>query len=263
MTNYIKRFYDKEEWKQIKLASPFKERYEMYVSNYGLMQRVLLSTGEKNTLKQPLTEGYPTSNLNVILPMSEEDLVYFTEIRLELHTLKKRISEINKLLLTEKKKRALTAELVKTEKLLKTQTAQYKRIYKKKELKRRYTFGGLVHRFVAMKFVEKPSEQHSFVAHMDFDKLNNHHSNLKWMTKEEITKHNLKNPSVIKSKAKVLNGPVRRSNTKLLERDVMIIKKRINEGVSLSQLAKRYEVTETQLLRIKRGINWGKVPAAL
>ena len=43
----------------------------------------------------------------------------------------------------------------------------------------------------------------------------------------------------------------------------MILKKRMNEGVSLRELAKRNKVTETQLLRIKRGINWGKVAAAL
>ena len=43
----------------------------------------------------------------------------------------------------------------------------------------------------------------------------------------------------------------------------MILKKRLNEDTPLSQLAKRYKVSETQILRIKRGENWGKVPAAL
>ena len=43
----------------------------------------------------------------------------------------------------------------------------------------------------------------------------------------------------------------------------MILKKRMNEGVSLADLAKRNKVTVTQLSRIKSGENWGKVPAAL
>lgn len=42
----------------------------------------------------------------------------------------------------------------------------------------------------------------------------------------------------------------------------MLIKKRLNEGKSLSILAKQFKVTTTQLSRIKRGINWNDIQAA-
>ncbi len=99
------------------------------------------------------------------------------------------------------------------------------------------------------------------MAHLDFDKENNHHSNLKWMTQKENSEHQKHSPYVIKSKANVI-GTGRITRQKLTVRQVMIIKKRISEDMPLRTLAKRYKVSETQLLRIKRGINWGNVPAA-
>ena len=81
------------------------------------------------------------------------------------------------------------------------------------------------------------------------------------MTRAECTIHNLKNPLVIKSKIKAASSGLVRTS-KLTTSQVSILKKRMNEGVLLSDLAKRYPVTQTQLLRIKRGENWAKVPAA-
>ena len=39
MKNYIKRFYDIEVWRQVDLQSPFVEKNEMYVSNYGNVKK--------------------------------------------------------------------------------------------------------------------------------------------------------------------------------------------------------------------------------
>ena len=42
----------------------------------------------------------------------------------------------------------------------------------------------------------------------------------------------------------------------------MLLKKLLNEGKSMKQLAKQFKVTTTQILRIKRGVNWAEVDAA-
>jgi len=101
-------------------------------------------------------------------------------------------------------------------------------------------------------------------SHLDFDKKNNHVSNLVWMTREENAEHQKKSPVVIREKEQ-RKFKVRNENTKvykLTSTKVMLIKKKINQGVSLRKLSKTFKVTETQLLRIKRGENWGHVPAA-
>ena len=263
MTNYIKRFYDKEIWESIALPPLFDKKYEMQVSNYGNVKKTVLSTGKITVMKHVLTVGYPSVNIGVMEPVTQGERDYFEPIRAGIKELKNELILLKKIPISESNTNSLTTKIAETEKLLMSKTANYTKILKKKENKRRHTFGSLIHRWVAIHFVEKPSDNHNLVAHMDYDKLNNHHSNLKWMTRAENTKHQLYSPFVIKSKAAVFEKPTRRTNTKLKERDVMILKKRMNEGVSLRQLAKRYAVTETQLLQIKRGINWGKVPAAL
>ena len=58
MDNYIKRFYDQEIWKQVTIKSPFAERFEIYVSNYGKLKRITKINQEEKILRQGLTEGY-------------------------------------------------------------------------------------------------------------------------------------------------------------------------------------------------------------
>ena len=42
----------------------------------------------------------------------------------------------------------------------------------------------------------------------------------------------------------------------------MLLKKLMNEGKPMKQLVKQFKITETQILRIKKGINWSEIPAA-
>jgi HNH endonuclease/NUMOD4 motif len=267
MTNYIKRFHDEEIWKQVELKSPFVEKYELWISNYGNIKKTTLASLLEKTVKPLLTEGYPSTNLTVITPVTEKERARFLPVRQEIAALKLEIKNYaNDLILVSSEDKTYQSILNKIEEIeviLAKTTKDYLKKYQKTVSKRKKTFGGLIHRFIAILFIEKPSEDHNLVAHIDYDKLNNHHSNLKWMTREENAIHQKSSPYVIKAKAKVLVNGGHRSNTKLTESQVMIIKKRINEGVALRELAKRHKVTETQLLRIKRGINWGKVPAAL
>jgi HNH endonuclease len=267
MENYIKRFYDKEQWAKVELKSPFDEKYEMYVSNYGIAKRITKETGETRILLQILTEGYPVVNLYAILPIDEKHNLIFTKNRRVIKGLQDSLKKLNEEIAICDKKTMhyaqIFAKIEETQALLDKVQSSHKKQYKKYETKRRKTFGNLVHRLVATAFVEKPSENHNLVAHLDYDKHNNHHSNLKWMTRQENVQHQLKSPFVIQSKIVAANKKDKVTNAKLTISQVMILKKRMNEGVALRVLAKRYAITETQLLRIKRGENWAKVPAAL
>ena len=42
----------------------------------------------------------------------------------------------------------------------------------------------------------------------------------------------------------------------------MLMKKLINQGKPMKQLVKLFKVTDTQILRIKRGENWADIKAA-
>lgn len=108
-----------------------------------------------------------------------------------------------------------------------------------------------IHRLVARTFLSKKTEEHRFVAHLDFDKQNNSRYNLKWMTEEELNEHNNKNPAILKS---------RTTGYKLTESDVRIIKRLLKSNKTrLSMIAKRFNITHTQLNRIRSGENWGNV----
>ena len=49
---------------------------------------------------------------------------------------------------------------------------------------------------------------------------------------------------------------------KLSTTKVMLMKKLINEGKENKQLVKIFKVSETQIIRIRKGENWGGVEAA-
>lgn len=115
------------------------------------------------------------------------------------------------------------------------------------------TFNRYIHKLVAETFVKRESLDHKFVIHLDYDKLNNHFENLKWVTKDEMVEHNRENPAV-------KNKPIPRNtkNYKLTETKVRMIKKMLqNENTRLKMIAKQFGITHTQLNRIRSGENWG------
>lgn len=117
------------------------------------------------------------------------------------------------------------------------------------------SFNRYIHKLVALFFVERLSDEHKFVIHLDFDKLNNIDSNLKWVTKEEMLEHNRTNPNVINRPR-----PVKSKNYKLNESKVRMIKKMLKSDKSrLKMIAKQFGITHTQLNRIRSGENWGHV----
>src|SRR5690606_29513347 len=100
-----------------------------------------------------------------------------------------------------------------------------------------------------------PSEGHKFVIHLDFNKANNHYRNLKWVTQEELTEHNSRNPNVKNAARKSII-----TNQKLTETDVIRLKRKLQRGNNkLYKLAREFGITHTQLNRIRKGENWGHI----
>ena len=117
----------------------------------------------------------------------------------------------------------------------------------------------LVHKLVAIVFVEKDHDEQTIATHVDWNKKNNHSSNIKWVTKEaayERIMPRLQEINKIKNK-----GIVR--NSKLKPEDVKVLKGMLEKGVKQNVIAKLFSISEMQVTRIKRGENWGKIKSAV
>jgi hypothetical protein len=158
---------------------------------------------------------------------------------------------------------AKAAQLESSTLLLKTLKESLSKKFSDDLKSRTIYYQALIHRLVAEYFIKQPSTEHIIVAHLDYDKLNNHKSNLKWMKPEENYLHQSFSPKVIASKT-YSDGRRKEDakSTKLSVTKVMLLKKLLNEGKPMKQLVKQFKVTETQILRIKRGENWAEVKAA-
>ncbi len=117
------------------------------------------------------------------------------------------------------------------------------------------SFNRYIHKVIEEAFLEKPSDKHIFVIHLDYDKLNNHFENLKCVTKSEMVEHNRSNPNVLNKKI-----PTTSKQYKLTETKVRLIKKMLKEDKTrVKMIAKQFGITHTQLNRIRSGENWGYV----
>lgn len=118
-----------------------------------------------------------------------------------------------------------------------------------------------VHKLVGEYFIEKESEDCTYLIHLDYDKQNNAVKNLKWVNKETYLEHQRNNPSVIKAKKKQAQY-LPDVGHKLTSTDVLRIKKKIwdpDRKTRLRMIAKQFGISEMQLYRIKSGENWSHI----
>ena len=112
----------------------------------------------------------------------------------------------------------------------------------------------LIHKLVAEAFIPKENADQSVVIHLDWNKNNNHVSNLQWVTRTEsyarIHKRLQENR---KKKGKVI------TYSKLKAEEVILIKSMLERGVRQKLIAKMFCVSEMQITRIKKGENWGDI----
>lgn len=118
-----------------------------------------------------------------------------------------------------------------------------------------------VHRLVGEAFLERPSEDHLYIIHLDHDKENNRLENLQWATKAEMQAHQQNSPHVLASRERRKQMKPQKGH-KLTSTDVMRIKKMIfnpKRKTRMKMIAKQFGISEMQLYRIKNGENWGHV----
>jgi hypothetical protein len=106
-----------------------------------------------------------------------------------------------------------------------------------------------VHRLVALVFIGKPKEE-SQVNHIDGVKSNNCVSNLEYCTPSENTQHAYKTGLCNSSIG------VNRQSSKLVDKDIPVIRQRLANGETQRSIAKDYGVSGISILRIKNGRNW-------
>ena len=112
----------------------------------------------------------------------------------------------------------------------------------------------LVHKLVAEVFIPKSNKKQSVVIHLDWNKTNNHISNLQWTTKSESYKRmHERLQEERKKKGKVV------TYSKLKKDEVALIKSMLERGVKQKLIAKMFCVSEMQITRIKRGENWNEI----
>ena len=118
-----------------------------------------------------------------------------------------------------------------------------------------------VHKLVAEFYILRPSEDHKYVLHKDFNKVNNVAVNLFWATEEQKNAHYNKNPKVLENREKLQLSP-RQEGHKLSSTEVMRIKKKIfdpERKTRMKLIAKQFNISEMQLYRIRSGENWAHV----
>ncbi len=108
-----------------------------------------------------------------------------------------------------------------------------------------------VHKLVAKFFIDNPHNK-SFVTHIDYDIKNNYYLNLVWATRQELSNHRKLDPDYNQKKVR---------NSKLTEENVKAIWRRLNKldkptRFDFEKLARKNNITITQIRRIYNGENW-------
>jgi len=116
-----------------------------------------------------------------------------------------------------------------------------------------------IHREMAKIFLKKPSPKHSYVIHLNHNKLDNDIKNLRWSTLEQMIKHQQLSPAKIAYKKVQAN---RTMGLKLNMAQVKKIKEMLkdpNRVMTIKRLAKKFGVSEMTIYRIQSGENWGRI----
>lgn len=106
----------------------------------------------------------------------------------------------------------------------------------------------MVHRLVALAFVPNP-ENKSEINHKDGNKHNNHADNLEWVTRSENLLHAFRVLGVDRKNR-------RKTPRKLPPEKVLEIYNACGTG---QEIAKRFEVSDTMVYKIKKGECWNDV----
>ena len=246
--------YPGEQWKTIQFKLEFTNDFRIEVSNFGRL-RTFNKVSDGNIIKGSMINGYRIVRLKLYQPRDEK-----TQARLD--DLQQQVFELARKLKSQVSSEESKQVINETTALLDTFKKNLSKQFRKDLKERTINYQSLIHRLAADYFLPLPKSEQTIVAHLDHDKLNNRLSNLKWMTPEENYQHQKRSPNVINDQQqrqqRQQSNPKR---AKLTVTRVMLLKKLINEGKPMKQLVKLFKVTDTQIIRIKRGENWANIQA--
>jgi len=122
------------------------------------------------------------------------------------------------------------------------------------------------YKLVAEYFLEKTSDDQTYVLHLDHNLANDFVDNLKWATRQEMLDHQHTSPKVQKARKesgkRLREYTKKRDGYKLTSTKVMLIKRLLakpERKTRLKIIARQFGISEMQIYRIKSGKNWGHV----
>lgn len=116
-----------------------------------------------------------------------------------------------------------------------------------------------IHREMAKIFLKKPTSKHNYVVHANHNKLDNHLKNLRWYTLEQMVNHQQKSPAKIAYKKLQANRDVGLKLTADNVKKIKDVLKNPKRNITIKRLAKKYDVSEMTIYRIKSGENWARI----
>lgn len=247
--------YTNERWKTLKFDFEFTNEGRIEVSNFGRI-RTFNKLSDGNIVNGSMINGYRILRLKLFKPREEKVQKRFDYLQHQVFKLKRKLKSLK----DNKESKTIIAE---TAELLDTLKMNLSKKFQDDLKERTINYHSLVHRLVADYHLKKPAGNQTIVSHLDHDKLNNRASNLQWMTPEQNYEHQKNSPHVIKEKQERRLRPKENSRaTKLTVTKVMLLKKLLEQDKPMKQLVRLFKVTDTQILRIKRGENWADIKAA-
>ncbi len=244
-----------EKWKLLTFNFEYINENRIEVSNFGRI-RTFNKTSDGKILKGSMINGYRIIRLKFFKPRDPGVAQKLSFLQEQVRLLAQKIKGM-------KIEKEGTVEFEDAKKLLATVKKNLKKKFAEDTKKRTIHYHALIHRLVADYFLLKPTEGQTIVAHVDHDKLNNNVANIRWMTPDTNYAHQQLSPYVIAERLDRKTNPLKKpSHSKLTVTRVMLLKKLLNEGRPIKSLAKQFKITNTQILRIKRGENWAQIQAA-
>jgi hypothetical protein len=250
-----------EVWKTIKFDFEYVNDNKFQVSNLGRV-RTFNKASNGNILDGSMLNGYKVMRLKFF---KEKDPV----VKKTLETKKAKIEKFNerskklnndlKLITTKNPSyKLIVAELADIETKRFALRTDYNKQFDKEQKKISFRAHFMVHRMVAKYFLPKPPKAQKFVMHLDHDKLNNRASNLAWGTMKETAQNYVKSDRFKQVIAKRL-ADNNSGYSKLTNKEVVSIKKKLRKGKTLRSIATEYNVSDMQIHRIKTGENWSHI----
>ena len=246
---------ENEVWKEYPVDFELDNFFKIEFSSNGAVRTYNSLHPEGAIVKTPLQNGFPIYRTKLFRPRTNKEIDKIAEIQSEIDEISfliKRLGTTEKDIAEKKALRAERDEIIQKRKSLNLKINKERTI----------NFAVLVHKAVAELFLEKPTaKSKTFIIHKDFDKEHNAANNLAWASREELNERTMKHPKLVVHyfKLKFIENKANVGFSKLTENQVLTIKKRLKKGDTLRKLAKRFNVSDMQIHRIKTGENWSHV----